>query len=539
MRIIMLRIYLSVFIFITLVLPPAYAASPKQSVIATRYIELGSLVSIKSIALLEVPNPAYYNFGDNTGSGAFFFGILGGLAEGSAVGGDSKEYGNFNFAKIIQETLKKHLQGEDYEVIQVAVNRKNKFGLVEDYNSVKIKGVDALLDIAPVEIGYKQNDLAGVFSSESGPIITVVVRLISAATREVLYADTIRYGWKPTTYLTDLDIESPSSAQFKNNNDLKANKERAIQFLIWGIEEISMHIAGSLSKNPSIPVPELDSDDDLLFVGKAAEEIATKSYDVKLWQEALSLANGDTVKRNGIYIKLRSKQLALEKKKVQAAANQNGNSVSGYNITGTYMTEEELLSTIPGSTVSGISNRDGKTPWTQDYGEPKKGIMKGKIKGVFGGSSYSSTWKIKNGQWCEDWGSGKSCVNMVRVDETHIRIYERGKSLKNLWELELPESGTDIDGTYGSEITGIHGLKADNAKITIKQSGNKIVGTNISKKDNDINGTREGDTIKFKYWTQWREYTGKWKISANGNRLEGSFENINGYGGKWKLTRIK
>ena len=70
----------------TLVLLPAHAAPTKQLVIATRYIELGSLASIKSIALLEVPNPAYYNFGDNTGAGAFFFGIVGGLAEGLAVG---------------------------------------------------------------------------------------------------------------------------------------------------------------------------------------------------------------------------------------------------------------------------------------------------------------------------------------------------------------------------------------------------------------------------------------------------------------------
>jgi len=534
----MMRTFLSVIIFMTLVLLPAHAASPKQSVIATRYVELGSLVSIKSIALLEVPNPSYYNFGDNTES------IVGGLAEESAVGGDSKEYGIFDFAKITQETLKKLLQDEDYEIIQIAVNRKNKFGLVENYNSVKIKGVDALLDIAPVEIGYKQNDSAGVFSSESGPIISVVVRLISAETREVLYADTIRYGWKSTTYLTDLDIESPPEAQFKNNNDLKTNKGRAIEQLIRGIEAVSMHIAGNLSKNPSILDPELDSDDKLLFVGKAAEEIATKSYDAKLWQDALSLANGDKVKHMGIYIKLRSEQLALEKKKAQATANQNDQSVSGYSITGTYMTEEELLSTFPGSTVSSISNRDGKTPWTQDYGEPRKGKMKGKIKGVFGGSSYSSTWEIKNGQWCEDWGSGKSCSNMVRVDETHIRVYKSGKPQKNLWELELPSgqlaSGTGINGTYASNIQGGPTWMFKNRKpiFTIEQRGDQIIGTDVSQTGSKIYGTRNGDTIKFKYQGAHRLILGKWKINPDGTSLEGTWEEESGHG-SWNLTRIK
>ena len=95
-----------------------------------------------------------------------------------------------------------------------------------------------------------------------------------------------------------------------------------------------------------------------------------------------------------------------------------------------------------------------------------------------------------------------------------------------------------LRGTYYSDITGIHGLKADGARITFQQNGDRITGTNLSRQDNSINGTRSGNTIKFKYWTQSREYTGTWKISPDGSRLDGSFENINGYGGKWVLTRI-
>jgi len=99
--------------------------------------------------------------------------------------------------------------------------------------------------------------------------------------------------------------------------------------------------------------------------------------------------------------------------------------------------------------------------------------------------------------------------------------------------------GTDItNATYYSKITGMHGLKADGARITFQQNGDRITGTNQSRQDNAINGTRDGNTIKFKYWTQWREYTGTWKISSDGRRLEGSFENINGYGGEWILTRM-
>ncbi len=330
-----MRILLSAYIILVVVLPPVYAASPEQSAIPTRYIANGSLDSINSIALLEVPNPAYYNFGETQDTGAFFFGIAGILAEQAAAGGDSKENGIFDFAKIIQEKLNQHLQDENYEIIRIGVNRKNKFGMIEDYNNFKIKGVDAFLDIAPVEVGYKQSEkLGGVVSSEIGPIISVVVRLISADTKKVLYADTIRYGWTLASVYTDLDIASPPEYQFKNMSDLKGNKERAIEQLIQGIDAVSMHIAGKLSKEPDAP---LDSDDELLFVGKAAEEIATESYDLKLWEKSLSMANGDKVKRKGIYIKLRSSQLASQSKVLKTKPNDSPD--AAINISGLYVSQ--------------------------------------------------------------------------------------------------------------------------------------------------------------------------------------------------------
>ena len=64
----------------------------------------------------------------------------------------------------------------------------------------------------------------------------------------------------------------------------------------------------------------IGSDDELLFLGMAAAEITSKSYDQAIWEKALALADGDEQKRNGIYIKLRSEQLALEKKNTDAIA---------------------------------------------------------------------------------------------------------------------------------------------------------------------------------------------------------------------------
>jgi hypothetical protein len=50
----------------------------------------------------------------------------------------------------------------------------------------------------------------------------------------------------------------------------------------------------------------------VLFIGRAMGEIAAKSYDEKLWAEALILAQGDLQQQREIYVELRSKQLANE-----------------------------------------------------------------------------------------------------------------------------------------------------------------------------------------------------------------------------------
>jgi hypothetical protein len=206
--------------------------------------------------------------------------------------------------------------------------------LIEDYNSLDIEGVDAYIDIAPISVGYKQSERGGVAYEDIGPILEVVVRLISAKTKEVLYADTITYGWAKTSVklIRSVNFESPPEHQFINKADLKANKERAIQQLIQGIEKVSLEIARNFSRgnwysakiaslsDDNLSDLNIGSDDELLFLGMAAAEITSKSYDKALWDRALALAEGDEQKRKGIYIKLRSEQLALEKKDAQQRA---------------------------------------------------------------------------------------------------------------------------------------------------------------------------------------------------------------------------
>jgi len=98
-----------------------------------------------------------------------------------------------------------------------------------------------------------------------------------------------------------------------------------------------------------------------------------------------------------------------------------------------------MLALFPGAKLGGISSSDNKTPWEQTYGQPKKGKAKGKGKGLWGGNdTYKFSWKIKKGKWCENWGSGRACWQVERIDDTTIQMYKDGKKLTQVWNILAP-----------------------------------------------------------------------------------------------------
>lgn len=99
----------------------------------------------------------------------------------------------------------------------------------------------------------------------------------------------------------------------------------------------------------------------------------------------------------------------------------------------TFMTEEELLATIPGSSIS--AKTDEGVKWVQNYSKAN-GKRKGAIKGLFKGEKITSKWFVRDGQWCENWGSGEGCWSVERVDAKSLRMYSDGKPRPNLWKLK-------------------------------------------------------------------------------------------------------
>lgn len=93
----------------------------------------------------------------------------------------------------------------------------------------------------------------------------------------------------------------------------------------------------------------------------------------------------------------------------------------------TFMTQKELLETLPGATITGVSARNG-TAWIQVYSE---GRRRGNIAGRFGEDEYSAKWYVRQNKWCEDWGSGKACWFVERLDAKTLQTYEEDGTRKN------------------------------------------------------------------------------------------------------------
>lgn len=189
---------------------------------------------IKSIALLNIPNPHYYL--------PYYLEV-----EPTVAGKETKRYEGFNFSVIAQQRLKEYLKEEGYHVILVSVNRDNRYKLLDDYSRLNIPEADAFLDLAPVEVGFKKNPW-NPFASEVGPHVSVVVRLVSAKSKKILYAESVQYGYDKNPLFDSTRIDSPPDDYFEDMNTLKSKNEKAVEQLAHGVDAISRAIAERLSR---------------------------------------------------------------------------------------------------------------------------------------------------------------------------------------------------------------------------------------------------------------------------------------------------
>ena len=186
-------------------------------------IKSNHLVSIHTIAILEIPEPVNYGYADflarkNTG------------------------YEQFSFANTTQAVLKKYLKEYDFEITEYSPNRERKRRLVYDYIALEIKEADAYLDIVPIKVGY-----FGSINGKREPLVSVAFRLVLADSNERIYAGSLQYGWEdPGAPASISKIESPNNRIYESIEALRANKQEAAEWLLQGIEAVSSSIARNI-----------------------------------------------------------------------------------------------------------------------------------------------------------------------------------------------------------------------------------------------------------------------------------------------------
>lgn len=230
------------------------AAIPEQTFISEQPVAADALPGIINISLLPVPAPSRYYLGEGVGPATFFFGSLGAALELSAIGRDSQQYRDFDFAAVTEQRLIEHLGRRGYQVRISPSGRSSPHQLVNDYRQLDGTGADAFLDVVPVMAGFKRNPWSGPFASEVGPHVSVVVRLVSAdASRRVLYAESAQYGYDKNPLASGIKIDAPATHKFKDADAVKADLRRAFAQLSAGIDALARAIAARLATRHANP----------------------------------------------------------------------------------------------------------------------------------------------------------------------------------------------------------------------------------------------------------------------------------------------
>ena len=211
----------------------------------------------------------------------------------------------------------------------------------------------------------------------------------------------------------------------------------------------------------------------------------------------------------------------------------------------------EIVSDLAISSNTGATVQFAKVrPQSSSNGTPTTFEFYGEALAEVNSNTYDKNlWAKASVETGGDQTKRKARYIELRANQLYI---ENGGSIltTGIYGQPVPEpneSGIDVSGTYVSETTGSGTAntaikvikKTDSKLIILKQAGNTITGTDSSNTIK-INGTREGNIIKF-FITRGNEIKGSWEINADATNLEGKWF-TNGQGGAsgiWNLTRVE
>jgi len=295
------------------------------------------------------------------------------------------------------------------------------------------------------------------------------------------------------------------------------------------------------------------------FYVEAMAEVDSNTYDKSLWDKALVEAGADQTKREARYIELRANELYDEKfwagTKLPSGNNLTSenttDSATPYDVSGIYTSNitdssysefsrkhktEQVTIRQAGNKITGTFGSDGKIEgsiqddaivfdWYSSYIEGRgEWKIDSDLKGMTG------NWQYKRSSHSGEWKLTRNVQTAIQQKSVVIEYVK----LKN-----------SVTGTYVSDITTNTHWRFDkpshrNLVVRFQQNGDSITGTSSSARLKIV-ATREGDNITFYTLPSdisSDEIRGKWRVNADGSRIEGKWTHPHG-GGKWNLTRIE
>jgi hypothetical protein len=225
------------------------ADSPPQKFILLTPPKSEPLKSINSIAVLHIPNPQFYLLGHRKiPLDECFLGHPSSTDNASKYSSDEEILVCFRFNELIEKHLIKRLREIGYDVHLVNETREYQHQLFDSYRNLQKYNADAILDLAPVQVGFLNNEWS-LFSREIGPHLSIVVRLVDTSTGKVVYAESIQYGaFGINPFSEGEKIKSPDASIYKSKDALVTNNKEAIYRLNEGVDSIIDHIASQLDQ---------------------------------------------------------------------------------------------------------------------------------------------------------------------------------------------------------------------------------------------------------------------------------------------------
>lgn len=193
--------------------------------------------NIKTIALIEITNPPTRMLNLGTGFGAI----------GLAVSVESEKLeeilkkNRFNFALQLTSDLEAYLKRSGYVVKKVNVNRTKELALFEDYKSLNIKGVDAILDIVVGNHGYVTEHF--MLSPHYRPESRTLVQMADAVSGQVIYSDIMMYGYH-NPFMSGIDLETQKKFEFPNQEDVFNAGDKVI---VAGLRDAALQTAKEIA----------------------------------------------------------------------------------------------------------------------------------------------------------------------------------------------------------------------------------------------------------------------------------------------------